>query len=109
MSQRHSKWDEAVWSLPVTNQMIAEMLNELLGYSGMDGVAVDLVTHVAVAPEDGLVTFYFTHTRPPGRVLQLVPDETAAPPRRIPVKGGPGGEGVRNKTGAKLEREETDR
>jgi hypothetical protein len=82
-----SKWDEQVWSIPVTNDLIAGMLDEIMRQSGMPGgIKVDLVTHVAVAPEDGLITFYFTHTRPPGRVLQFVPKDEGLEPRRIPVE-----------------------
>jgi hypothetical protein len=87
MREPNSRWDDKVWGLPLSNELIAAMLNEFLAQNDMDGgIKVDLVTRVDVAPESGLVTFYFTHTRPWARVLQLVPPAEQPKPRRIPVR-----------------------
>jgi hypothetical protein len=47
---------------------------------------VELVTHVTVAPDTGHITFFFTHTKPWARVLNLVPPADQPKPRRIPVR-----------------------
>jgi hypothetical protein len=82
-----SKWEEQIWAVTISNQMIAAMLDEFIKSQGLDGgVKVDLVTQITVSPDDGNITFYFTHTKPLGRILEFVRPVDRPKPRRIPVR-----------------------